>query len=194
MLKAMGIEEEKVDQIIEAHTETVDALKTQAKEAEEKAKDVDKLQGRIDELEEEAKDAKKDSWKVKYDALKEEFEEYKTAVETEKTTKAKEQAYRDLLKEVGVSEKRIPAVMKVTDLKDLEFKDGGFAVKDEIVKNIKEEWADFIVQGQTVGTKTSNPPQNNGKTTMTKAEIMAIKDGKERRQKIAENPQLFGLE
>ncbi len=70
MLKAMGIEEEKVDQIIEAHTETVDALKTQAKEAEEKAKDVDKLQGRIDELEEEAKDAKKDSWKVKYDALK----------------------------------------------------------------------------------------------------------------------------
>lgn len=190
----MGIEEEKVDQIIEAHTETVDALKTQAKEAEEKAKDVDKLQGRIDELEEEAKDAKKDSWKVKYDALKEEFEEYKTAVETEKTTKAKEQAYRDLLKEVGVSEKRIPAVMKVTDLKDLEFKDGGFAVKDEIVKNIKEEWADFIVQGQTVGTKTFNPPQNTGKTTMTKAEIMAIKDGKERRQKIAENPQLFGLE
>ena len=27
MLKAMGIEEEKIDQIIEAHTETVDALK-----------------------------------------------------------------------------------------------------------------------------------------------------------------------
>ena len=27
MLKAMGIEEEKIDQIIEAHSETVDALK-----------------------------------------------------------------------------------------------------------------------------------------------------------------------
>ena len=27
MLKAMGIEDEKIDQIIEAHTETVDALK-----------------------------------------------------------------------------------------------------------------------------------------------------------------------
>ena len=29
MLKAMGIEDEKIDQIIEAHTETVDALKEQ---------------------------------------------------------------------------------------------------------------------------------------------------------------------
>ena len=27
MLKAMGIEEEKIDQIIEAHSETVDSLK-----------------------------------------------------------------------------------------------------------------------------------------------------------------------
>ena len=29
MLKAMGIEDEKIDQIIEAYTETVDALKEQ---------------------------------------------------------------------------------------------------------------------------------------------------------------------
>ena len=29
MLKAMGIEDEKIDQIIEAHSETVDALKEQ---------------------------------------------------------------------------------------------------------------------------------------------------------------------
>ena len=32
MLKAMGIEEEKIDEIIDAHTETVNALKDQSKQ------------------------------------------------------------------------------------------------------------------------------------------------------------------
>lgn len=34
MLKAMGIEEEKIEQIIEAHTETVDALKAYKEDAD----------------------------------------------------------------------------------------------------------------------------------------------------------------
>ena len=45
MLKAMGIEEEKIDQIIEAHSETVDSLKADRdsyKEDAEKLKDVQK--------------------------------------------------------------------------------------------------------------------------------------------------------
>ena len=39
MLKAMGIEDEKIDQIIEAHTETTDALKQQRDEAKAEAAD-----------------------------------------------------------------------------------------------------------------------------------------------------------
>ena len=37
MLKAMGIEDEKIDQIIEAHTETVDALKVERDQYKEDA-------------------------------------------------------------------------------------------------------------------------------------------------------------
>ena len=37
MLKAMGIEDEKIDQIIEAHSETVDALKERSADFEKNA-------------------------------------------------------------------------------------------------------------------------------------------------------------
>ena len=37
MLKAMGIEEDKIDQIIEAHSETVDALKDEREKFREAA-------------------------------------------------------------------------------------------------------------------------------------------------------------
>ena len=45
----------------------------------------------------------------------------------------------------------------------------------------------------TKGASTSNPPANNPGSAKTKEEIIAIKDGVERRRAIAENPSLFGL-
>lgn len=162
-LQAMGIDAEKIDEIIAAHTETVNALKEERdgyKEDAEKLgtvqKDLDKANAKIAELEGEEG---KDKWKVKYDALKEEHDSYKANVEAEKTTRKKSDAYKLLLKEVGVSEKRIDAVLKVTDLKDLELDDEGkFKDVDKIKEGIKSEWSDFIVSEKQKGAETDNPP------------------------------------
>lgn len=43
ILRAMGIEDEKADEIVEAHAETVTAPKRQRDEAEERAKAADQL-------------------------------------------------------------------------------------------------------------------------------------------------------
>ena len=52
MLKAMGIEDEKIDQIIEAHSETVDGLKGELEIAKSAAKgDADKVTALQKELE-----------------------------------------------------------------------------------------------------------------------------------------------
>ena len=168
MLKAMGIEDEKIDQIIEAHSETVDGLKGELDTARSAAKgDADKVAALQKELEE-AKNLAiekegKNPWKVKFDALKEEFEGYKSEEQKKATKAAKENAYKALLKETGIAEKRIAAVCKVSDFESLELgEDGKIKDADKLKENIKSEWADFITTEGAKGAETATPPDNKG--------------------------------
>lgn len=192
MLKAMGIEEEKIEQIIEAHTETVEGLKEKAEENAEAVKNLAKVQKELDDAKKDIEAMKKDSFKVKYDAIKEEFEEYKNGIEKKETRNAKEKAYRELLKEAGINEKRIEAVLKVSDVDGVELEDGKIKDAAKLTENIKNEWADFIVKTETKGADPATPPAHSGSGAKTKDEIMAIKDRSERRAAIAENLELFG--
>ena len=192
MLKAMGIEEEKIDQIIDAHTETVDALKADRDKFKEDAERLPSVQKELNDLK--AATEGGDSLKVKYDAIKDEFDKYKKDVELKETRGKKETAYRALLKDAGVSEKRLDAVLKVTNLDKLKIdKDGNLEDADTLKTSIKEEWADFIVSTGTIGASTATPPAGGGKASKTKEEIMAIKDTTERQKAIAENHELFGF-
>ena len=69
----------------------------------------------------------------------------------------------------------------------------GKIVRKDLTKKIKDEWSGFIVERREDGADVKNPPNKTGAKKMTKDEIMAIKDGKERRAAIAANPELFGL-
>ena len=169
MLKAMGIEDEKIDQIIEAHTETVDAIK---KERDTYKDDADKLvdvQKKLDTALEATKENDGDKLKIKYDALKEEFDNYKSDIASKEIRKAKETAYRELLKNAGVSEKRIDAVLRVSNLDSVELDENG-KIKDvdTLTASVKTEWADFIVTQQTQGAQTSNPPESSGEQDLGK--------------------------
>lgn len=189
-LKAMGLTDEQVDSIIEMHTETVDGLKAYKADAEK----LPGVQAELDDLKKQAAENKDDGWKDRHDAVKKEFDDYKAAQTAKDTKSAKEGAYRALLKEAGVAERRIDAVLRVTDLEKIELEDGKIKGADEVKNSIKTEWAEFIaVPGQS-GADMAKPPANTGSTTaMTKDQIMAIKDPAERQAAIAENHQLFGI-
>lgn len=167
MLKAMGIEEEKIDQIIEAHTETVDGFKDKLNDYKDKAEKYDTVKKELDEL----KDGDND-WQKKYEKEHSDFEAYKTDVTAKEIKRTKEHAVREFLKGVGVSEKRLDAVLKVTNLDDFELdKDGKIKDADKHTETVKKEWADFIETTTTLGASTATPPVNNGGTKMTKADI-----------------------
>lgn len=186
MLKAMGIEDEKIDQIIDAHTETVDGLKAYKADAEKLA-DVEK------ELE--ALKAKGDGGlKAKYDELKAEYEKYKAEVENAKALEAKKTAYTELIKDAGLSEKGIEKALKYASWDKIELDSDG-KIKDakDHLKEVKEEWADYVVKESEAGAKVTNPPENNGGAKMTKEEILKIKDTTERQKAMAENHELFGI-
>lgn len=113
-----------------------------------------------------------EKWKTKYQALKDDFDAYKADQTAKETRSAKEKAYTELLKAAGVPDKRIAAVLKVSDLDAVELDDKG-AVKDseKLTESIKTEWADFIPTTTETGPNTPNPPANNPPKTYTRGEI-----------------------
>ena len=157
LLKGMGLTDEQVDTIIEAHTDTVDGLKADIAKYEGDAKKLPGVQKELDDL----KAAGDGGYKEKYEKEKKAFEDFKNEQTAKETKKAKENAYRELLKAAGVSENRIPVILKVTDLNSVEL--DGDKVKDaeKLTETVKADWADFIESSNTSGADTNNPPANN---------------------------------
>lgn len=194
-LQGMGLTEEQVNAIIEANEETITGLKNEIEtaqaDAETNKKKLDKVQKELDGIKEETEG--KNPYKVKYEAIKEEFESYKSDLAAKEAKEKKAEAFKGLLKESGVTEKRIASILKVSDVDSIEFDEDG-KVKDasDRIKAIKEEWADFIPVDSAQGAKTVTPPASTGKA-ITKEEIRNIKDATQRQKAMAENPDLFGL-
>ncbi len=162
--------------------------------------EIDAEKDKFDELSKEFEDYKKsnhgaddaDEWKSKFEKERDAFKAYKTEQASKASKELKADSYKALLKEAGVSEKRINSIIKVTDLDNMEFKDGVFTDADKLKDAIKNDWSDFIVTTETRGADTQKPQQNdNGGKYTSKNEIMKITDRAERRQAIKENPQLF---
>lgn len=172
-LKAMGIDEEKVDEIIDAHREVTDALKADRDKYKADAEKLTDVQKKYDDLKNKVNDQEDDPYKEKYEKEHKDFEDYKKAVEGERTKANKTQAYKELLKQAGVSDKRIDSILKVTAIDEIELDDeGNIKDSDKVVENIKSEWSEFIVTESTKGAGTENPPRNvSGNNKLTKADI-----------------------
>ena len=194
MLKAMGIEDEKIDQIIDAHSETVDALKADRDSFKEDAAKLAAVQKELDEL----KAKGDDGYKAKYEAEKAAHDALKADIAAKETKKAKTEAYRELLKGANIDEKRIATILRAEaptiDKIELDA-DGKIKNAEQYTESIKSDWADFIVTQSAKGTNTATPPANGGAaSTKTKEDILKIKDAGERQKAIAENPTLFGID
>ena len=168
-LEALGIEAPKIEEIIRGNADSISALQDKISALEKEAKKAADLQKELEGLK---ASGEKDPYKVKYDALKEEFANYKKTVETEAQNRAKTGALRSLLQEIGVSEKRLDAVIKVTSLDDITLDaDGNIENAAAMKKNMAKEWADFIVNEEKHGVNPANPPANTGGTPKSRADI-----------------------
>lgn len=170
-LKALGLEDEKIDEVIAAHTETVDALKQERDTLKVDAEKVPGLEKKVGDLETAAKNSDgKDTWKVKYDAIKSDFDTYKADTDKERVRGTKETAYRALLKDVKINDKRHDAIVKLTDLNAIELDDKG-AIKgaEDLKKSLATEWVDFIsTDGTKPGGSVETPPAGGGTTDSDK--------------------------
>lgn len=163
MLRAMGIEDEKADEIIEAHAETVDALKQKAADAGRGGEEAEGLRKQVEQLKAELAKAQEagdaDGMNAKYEEERKAFEDYKAQVAAKDADRTKRSLYRKLLAETGVDPKRLDAVMRVADLSKVEVKDGAIQGAEELEKGIREDWADFIPTTSTMGAEPATPPK-----------------------------------
>ena len=190
-LSALGIEAEKIDQIIEAHTESLEGVKS---DRDKYKALVDDNQKELDELKKQAETNAKNSEGKDYDALKAEYEKYKAEREAEKSNSAKESALKELLADMKMSDKGSKQVLKWMGVSKIELDESG-KIKDaaNLRKSIKDDWGDYIQSEGAQGADTSTPPEHeNSGTKMSKEEILKIKDRSARQKAISDNHELFG--
>lgn len=189
-LAAMGIDEEKIEEIITANAESLEGVKADRDRYKADAEKLPAVQKELDALK---KSGGENPFEKKYNDEHAAFEKYKQEVADKEEKAKKETAYKEILKDAGIPEKRISFVLKYTDWKEIELDDDE-KIKDtkKHLKAVKEEWADIIPKEGTKGAATATPPGNNGGSGKTKEEIMKISDPKERQREIAQNLSLFG--
>lgn len=165
LLKGMGLTEEQVDTIIEAHTETVDGLKEDIKKYKGDAEKLSDVQKELDDL----KTAGDGGYKQKYEDEKKAFEDFKAAQTAKETRAAKEKAYRAILKDSGLNERGIEKAVKYADWEKVELEaDGTVKGASDHIKAVKEEWAEHVNTSNTTGANTNTPPANNQTPTAPK--------------------------
>lgn len=169
-LQSIEIPDSKIELIFEEYSNAIagltadrDKYKEQADKLASVEKELVKAQAKAEELETVSEQLKK---------VRAEYADFKAGVDADKVKAVKEKAYRQLLQETGVSEKAIDKIIKVTDLSGVEIDDkNNVKDKTEIIKNIKNEWSDFIITQTERGAEVANPPTNTGGSTFEKMSL-----------------------
>lgn len=155
-LKGMGLTDEQVDTIIEAHTETIDGLKDKLGKAEADAAKLADVQKELDELKAGG------DYKAKYEKEHKDFEDYKAGITAKETRTAKEKAVRDYLTGKNITGQNQEIAMRglnaEIDAAELE----GDKIKDTkpLDALVNGTFAGLVVTESQKGVDTSNPPVN----------------------------------
>lgn len=165
-LKALGLTEEQVDSVVEAHTETVDGLKSQMAGYKADAEKLEGVQRELNDLK--AADGGED-YKAKYDNEHAAFEKYKNDQNAKESAALTERLYREQLNALGITGKRADSIVRLTDLSTVKVKDGKLEDADGVKNGIQTDYADFIPKTRTDGADPATPPHIGGK--MSREEI-----------------------
>lgn len=167
-LKTMGLTDEQVQSIMEEHLNVTDSLKAQRDKAQTDVTELQKKVDTIPDLEQQIKDLKSGvDYKAKYDDEHKAFEDYKNQIVAEAEKAKVKSAYRQLLLDEKINEKRVDSVLKLTDFSEMKLdKDGKLENVDALKENIGKEWGEFKVtthqRKQTVATPPGDGNQGGG--------------------------------
>lgn len=198
-LAALGIEADKIDEIITAHTESTEALKAQLADSKANAAKLTEVQAELDKVKKDLETANKtietankEDYKGKYEKANADLEKLKNDYATKETVANQKSKLKEGLKAAGYSDASQRLIVNRSDYASkIEFdKDGNVTNLDAIIKDIQADgdFSSFTPKVETEKHTPANPPANSGgKKAMTWDDIDKIKDIGERQAAIAAN-------
>ena len=188
LLKGMGLTDEQVDTIIEAHTDTVDGLKEQVKAYKADADKLPTVQKELDDL----KAAGDDGWEEKAKGWEKKYTDLVAENKSKETKAAKEAAARAYYESKGITGDNLTIAMMGSGaaLEQLEL--DGDKIKDAAALDslVGGAFAKLVSTTKEKGVNTEPPPAA-GSGKMTREDIVKIQDPVERRAAIRDNMELF---
>ena len=161
LLKGMGLTDEQVDTIIEAHTDTVDGLKDQIATYKADAEKLPGVQKELDDLKKEGADG---GYKAKYEKEHKDFQDYKDGITAKETAAAKEKAARAYFESKGIPADSMGLVIRgaKAEISGLEL--DGEKIKDSQALDalLNGDYKGLIGKTSKSGTNTQNPPDTSG--------------------------------
>lgn len=168
LLKGMGLTDEQVDTIIEAHTETVDGLKGDVQRYKADADKLPDIQKELDDL----KKGDGEDFKTRYEREHREFQEYKDGITKKEAAAAKEKAARAYFESKGIPAKSMGLVIRgaKSEIEGLEL--DGEKIKDAKALDdlLDGDYKGLIGRSKKTGTETETPPDASG-NAKSRAEI-----------------------
>lgn len=189
LLKGMGLTDEQVDTIIEAHTDTVDGLKADISKYKADAEKLPGVQKELDDL----KAAGDGGYKEKYEKEHSAFEAFKSDITAKESKAAKEKAVRAYFESKNITGANLDLAMRGCgeEMAALELENGKIKDTKSLDALIEGTYKGLVSTTHTKGANPATPPASTGGGAMTKDQIMEIKDRAERRAAIAANINLF---
>ena len=195
ILSTAGVDSEHmsaaVDAIIDGNVASIEALREDVAKYKADAEKLADVQKELDAL----KANNGDDYKTKYEKEHKAFEDFKNDVTAKQTRAAKEAAARAYFEGKNITGANLDIAMRGArdEIGGLEM--DGDKIKDTSALDalVSGTYAGLVVTTTKQGVNTATPPANGAKATMTKDQIMAIKDAGTRQRAIAENHELFGF-
>lgn len=169
LLKGMGLTDEQVDTIIEAHTDTVDGLKADITRFKADAEKLPGIQKELDDL----KAAGDDGYKERYEKEHSAFEAYKTDITAKESKAAKEKAVRAYFESKNITGTNLDLAMRGCGEEMAALELDGDKIKDtkSLDTLVEGTYKGLVSTTQTQGANPANPPANTPAKSYTTAEI-----------------------
>ena len=158
LLKGMGLTDEQVDTIIEAHTDTVDGLKADVARYKADAEKLPDVQKQLDDL----KEAGDGGYKEKYEQEHSDFEAYKSDIAEKASKAAKEKAVRAYFESKNITGANLDLAMRGCGEEMAGLELDGDKIKDtkSLDALLEGTYKGLVSTTQTKGANPATPPAN----------------------------------
>ena len=172
LLKGMGLTDEQVDTIIEAHTETVDGLRADVSRYKADAGKLAGVQKELDDLKAEGDGG----YKSKYEKEHSDFEAFKSNITAKETKAAKEKAVRAFFESKNITGANLDLAMRGCGEEMAALELDGDKIKDTkgLDALLSGAYKGLVSTMQQQGANPANPPAGTPAKRYTTEELRSM--------------------